>query len=243
MGPEEVRTAKGGKKLTMCSAYDGLTARWVAGAGISLILVGRAPLETGEADPGAAVARARAVARQAGDALVVAPLPRGAQAPQEVLGAAERLIHQGGAGAVALFGGGGEIVGLGEAHHIPFAGYLAGAELGEKQAMDAARAHEAAGAFALILELFPASLASAVTEAVGIPTLGLGSGPSCDGQVQLIEELLGLLPVAPRRAKVYARLGNVAGVSLERFRQEVEMGHFPSPKQTFDAGRGDAGAP
>ena len=97
-----------------------------------------------------------------------------------------------------------------------------------------ARALEAAGAFAIVLEAVPAKLAKTITQALSIPTIGIGAGPSCDGQVLVLYDLLGLFDqFAPKFVKPYAHLKADALQALRRYREEVEQGKFPTDSESY----------
>jgi 3-methyl-2-oxobutanoate hydroxymethyltransferase len=97
-----------------------------------------------------------------------------------------------------------------------------------------ARALEAAGAFSLVLEAMPADLAKAITQAVSIPTIGIGAGPDCDGQVLVLYDLLGLFDdFTPKFVKPYAHLKADALQALRRFKEEVECQKFPSDLESY----------
>jgi 3-methyl-2-oxobutanoate hydroxymethyltransferase len=98
-----------------------------------------------------------------------------------------------------------------------------------------AKAAEEAGAFSILLECIPAELAAEITAAVGIPTIGIGAGPGCDGQILVVNDLLGLTPGRlPRHAKAYADLRGVISEAVGRYRDEVRGGVFPGAEQSFD---------
>jgi 3-methyl-2-oxobutanoate hydroxymethyltransferase len=102
------------------------------------------------------------------------------------------------------------------------------------QLMEDAQSLEAAGAFAIVLEAIPASLAKRITEAVSIPTIGIGAGPHCDGQVLVLYDLLGLFDeFMPRFVKPYAHLKADALQALRRYKEEVEQGKFPSESESY----------
>jgi 3-methyl-2-oxobutanoate hydroxymethyltransferase len=102
------------------------------------------------------------------------------------------------------------------------------------QLMEDAKSLEAAGAFAIVLEAIPASLAKRITEAVSIPTIGIGAGPHCDGQVLVLYDLLGLFDeFMPRFVKPYAHLKADALQALRRYKEEVEQGKFPSESESY----------
>lgn len=97
-----------------------------------------------------------------------------------------------------------------------------------------AQALEAAGAFAVVLEAIPADLAKSVTESITIPTIGIGAGPHCDGQVLVIYDLLGLFDdFVPKFVKPYAQLKGDALQALRRYKDEVEQGKFPSDSESY----------
>jgi 3-methyl-2-oxobutanoate hydroxymethyltransferase len=97
-----------------------------------------------------------------------------------------------------------------------------------------ARAAEEAGAFALVIESVPPAIANEVTKAVGIPTIGIGAGAGCDGQVLVFHDLLGLYPdFRPRFAKAFAELGSLATIAVESYCREVREGTFPGPEHIF----------
>ena len=98
----------------------------------------------------------------------------------------------------------------------------------EEQLLADAQAVQQAGAFAIVLECIPAELADRITAAVSIPTIGIGAGAGCDGQILVLHDLLGLTPgPLPRHAKAYADLGDVISQAVARYRDEVRQGVFP----------------
>ena len=96
-----------------------------------------------------------------------------------------------------------------------------------------ARGIEAAGAFAVVLECVPASLGRRVTENIHIPTIGIGSGPDCSGQVQVLYDTLGISARTPKHAKRFAELGDAMRGALAAYAAEVKAGTFPAPENTF----------
>ena len=104
-----------------------------------------------------------------------------------------------------------------------------------EQLLADAKAAERAGAFSMVLECIPAEMANEITAAVGIPTIGIGAGGGCDGQVLVINDLLGLTAGRlPKHVKAYADLKNLIGEAAGQYRDEVRDGTFPGPQQTFD---------
>ena len=103
------------------------------------------------------------------------------------------------------------------------------------QLLSDARAVEQAGAFSVVLECIPAEIANEITAAVSIPTIGIGAGPGCDGQILVLNDLLGLTPDrVPRHTKEFANLKETIAAAVTCYRDEVRHGTFPGPKQCFD---------
>jgi len=196
----------------------------------------------------------RAVTRVVERAFVVADMPFGSYQPgeDEALRNAIRLVKEAGAGAVKLEGAGrtltriGSIVDAG----IPVMGHVGltpqSAALGEgykargrtaaeaRRILDEARALERAGCFAIVLEAIPPAVAAHITEALKVPTIGIGAGPSCDGQVLVWHDLLGLTPGhVPRFVKPYADLKTTIASALEAYVADVRSGSFPGVEHTY----------
>ena len=256
-----IKAAKGREKIVCLTAYDYATARLVDEVGLPLILVGDS---LGMTVLGYAhtlpvtmfdmLHHTAAVARGVQNALVVADMPfmsYQVSVPQ-ALANAGRLLKVG-AKAVKIEGGELRVptVCALVANGIPVLGHI-GLEPQSVQTMggykvqgrtpDAAavllrdaRALEAAGVFALVLEGIPAELAGRITASVGVPTIGIGAGPQCDGQILVLHDLLGLIPGArqPRFVKRYAELGAAAKVAIADYKQDVEQGRFPGPEQCY----------
>ncbi len=103
--------------------------------------------------------------------------------------------------------------------------------------LEDARALEDAGVFAIVLEGVPAALAARVTEAVGVPTIGIGAGPACDGQVLVFHDLLGITPdPVPRFVRRYEELGRRVEEAIRHFAEDVRTGEFPSDRESYGAG-------
>lgn len=252
-----------GRRFAMITAYDYPTARLVEQAGISVILVGDSlgsvvlgydstiPVTMDDI-----VYHTRAVVRATQKAIVVADMPfMSYQAdPNEAMRNAGRLLKEGGATAVKLEGGS-QIAPL--VHRmveagIPVMGHLGltpqsvnqfgGHKVQGKTPAAAARliadarALEEAGAFAIVLETIPAPLARMVTERIAIPTIGIGAGPHCDAQVQVLHDMLGLYDdLRPlRHAKRYALLGETIRQAVRAYIGEVQTGAFPTAEHSFD---------
>jgi 3-methyl-2-oxobutanoate hydroxymethyltransferase len=248
-----------GEKWPMLTAYDALTARVFDEAGIPVLLVGDSagmvvfghdstiPVTVDEM-----LALTAAVVRGTRRAMVVADLPFGSYqvSPADALAAATRFLKEAGAHAVKLEGGQRvarqveELVAAG----IPVMAHLGltpqsvnvlggyrvqgRGEAGDRLLHDA-KVLEAAGAFSVVLECVPADLAARITEAVNIPTIGIGAGADCDAQVLVWQDMAGL---SPRTAKFVKRYADVAGVldqAARSFAQEVMAGQFPAQEHTY----------
>jgi len=245
----------------MVTAYDYPTARYADQAGVDAILVGDS---LGMAVLGYSTTvpvtmedilhHVRAVTRAQPKALVIADLPfLSYQAgDDEAVRNAGRLLKEGGATAVKLEGGGrmAPLVRRLSDVGIPVMGHLGltpqaihrlgGWKVQAREADQArellsdARALEDAGAFGIVLELTPAEVARAVTEALQIPTIGIGAGPHCDGQVQVFHDLVGLLDwFVAKHTKQYANLAGVIRDALAAYAEEVRSGAFPADENTF----------
>ncbi|MXX99508.1 MAG: 3-methyl-2-oxobutanoate hydroxymethyltransferase [Chloroflexi bacterium] len=246
--------------IACVTAYDHATARLVDEAQIPVILVGDT---LGEVVLGLdstipvtlddIVHHTKAVVRGARRSLIVADMPFMTYQTDtaDALRNASRLLQEGGAQAIKLEGG--EVVadsirrltecgipvmahiGLQpqSVHHL--GGYRARGRTADeaRQLLADALAVQAAGAFAVVLELIPGAIAAAITKRLEIPTIGIGAGPGCDGQIQVISDILGLGPRLPRHSKQYASLnGEIAG-ALASYAAEVAGGGFPSSEHTL----------
>ncbi len=248
------------KKLVVVTAYDALFAGIVEQAGIRVILVGDSlgVVVQGKANTLSVTMEdmlyhTKLVAGAAPRALVISDMPFMSYqvSTEDAVRNAGRLI-QAGAAAVKLEGGavmadrvkamtslGIPVVGhLGMTPQSVHAlgGYKVQGKVEDQVAklLDDARALEAAGAFALVLEAIPAELARRVTQALSISTIGIGAGPHCDGQVLVLYDLLGLFDTfVPKFVKTYAHLKTDAIQALSRYKDEVEQGRFPSESESY----------
>lgn len=251
-----------GEKITMLTAYDCPTARILDGCGIEVLLIGDS---VGNAMMGLEntlpvtveemIYHTRAVVRGRKRALVVADMPFMSyqvsveQAKRE----AGRMIKEGGAEAVKLEGG--EVmedvikaicdidipvmghIGLTPQSVHRMGGYrVQGREERQRKKLLAdARAVERAGAFCLVLEAIPARLAAEITQTVRIPTIGIGAGVNCDGQVLVIHDLLGIAGAfRPKFVKQYANLEAVITKAVTAYLSEVKKKRFPSAQHSFE---------
>lgn len=248
-----------GEKISYVTAYDFAQASLVEKAGIEMILVGDSmsmtmlgnestvPLTTD-----AMVHHIKAVVKGAPTPMIVGDLVFGSynESPEQAIQSANRLVKEGGCDVVKLEGCMPETVeklvkaGFGVQGHIGLtpqtAGLLGGFKLQGKSAeaarrlIDEAKALEQAGAFSLVVECVPEELGKAVTEAVNIPTLGIGAGRYCDGQVLVFHDLLGLFDrFRPKFVKTYANIGEQIVNALWDYKQEVKEVKFPSDEYVF----------
>ncbi len=258
--PEFLRQKSQGKKLVVVTAYDALFTRIVEQAGIEAILVGDSLGVVVQGKPNTlsvtmeeSIYHTGLVAGAREHALVIADMPFMSYqvSVEDAVRNAGRLI-QAGAGAVKLEGGISMIdrvgaltrVGIPVMGHIgmtpqsvnQYGGYkVQGRKEEQAETLLAdARALEGAGAFSLVLEAIPAQLAKGITEAVSIPTIGIGAGPDCDGQVLVLYDLLGLFDeFSPKFVKPYAHLKADALQALRRFKEEVECQKFPTDLESY----------
>lgn len=249
-----------GKKLILVTAYDALFTKIVEQAGIDTILVGDSLGVVVQGKPDTLsvtmddmLYHVRLVSGAAQRALVIADMPFLSYqvSVEEAVRNAGRLL-QAGAAAVKLEGGAAVVdrVQAMTRFGIPVMGHLGmtpqsvhqyggykvqGRESSQADRLMAdARALEAAGAFALVLEAIPADLAGTVTGSLAIPTIGIGAGAQCDGQILVLHDLLGLFDdFAPKFLKPYAHLKADALQALRRYREEVEQGKFPSDSESY----------
>lgn len=251
-----------GEKITMIAAYDYLTARMIDEAGIDVILVGDSlanvilgyentlPVSMEEM-----LHHTRAVARGTKRALVVGDMPfMSYQASvEDAVRNAGRLVKEGGAEAVKVEGGRSVLdkvkaiveAGIPVMGHLgltpqwihQFGGYKVQGKTAAaaKEMLRDALELERAGVFSLVLECIPWQLAKLITSRVHTPTIGIGAGPHCDGQVLVLHDLLGLsLQRVPKFVKQYAKLGDAIVKALMDFRSEVKDGRFPTLQHCYE---------
>jgi 3-methyl-2-oxobutanoate hydroxymethyltransferase len=247
-----------GRRFTMLTAYDFPTAQILDRAGVPILLVGDSvgnnvlgyddtlPVTMDEM-----LHHTRAVARGAERAMVVGDLPFLSYqvSLQEGVRNAGRLVKDGGAHAVKLEGPHLELVhrlveiGIPVMAHVgltpqsvhAMGGYrVQGRGEAAHRVAEQAEQLEKAGAFAIVLEAMPADLAGEITRSVQVPTIGIGAGPSCDAQVLVINDLLGLNDRVPRLSKKYADLREVISEAVLRFMREVDDGSFPDAEHSYE---------
>ncbi|MGB6162755.1 MAG: 3-methyl-2-oxobutanoate hydroxymethyltransferase [Pseudonocardiaceae bacterium] len=251
-----------GEKWAMLTAYDYSTATLLDAAGIPVLLVGDSaanviygydttlPVTVEELVP-----LVRGVVRGARRALVVADLPFGSyqSSPAQALETAVRFLKEAGAHAVKLEGGHRMVpqiealvaagvpvmahLGLTPQSVHAMGGYqVQGRGESGERLLDDAKALEAAGVFAIVLEVVPAELAARVTAVTSVPTIGIGAGPACDAQVLVWQDMAGFHPdtsAVPRFVKAYAKLGDGLREAASHFAGEVRSGAYPGPEHAY----------
>lgn len=258
--PEFQQHKRERKKLVVVTAYDALFARLVEQAGIGTVLVGdslgvvvQGKRNTLAVTMDEMLYHTRLVAGAVKQAIVIGDLPFMSYqvSVEEAVRNAGRFL-QAGATAVKLEGGAVMadrvqamtrvgIPVMGHVGMIPqsvhaLGGYKVQAKAQDQATMllEDAKALEAAGACAVVLEAIPAHVAQTITQSVSIPTIGIGAGPHCDGQVLVLYDLLGLFDeFVPKFVKPYAHLKTDALQALQRYKEEVEQGKFPSESESY----------
>lgn len=249
------------QKITMLTAYDYSMAKMVDEAGIDAILIGDSlgmvfqgndstlPVTVDDI-----IYHTKAVVRGASRALIVSDMPFMSYhiSKEDAVHNAGRIVKEGGAHAVKLEGGAkyahiieaivdAQIPVMGHIGLTPqsvnaFGGFKVQGkdEAAAKQIIEDAKAIEKAGVFAITLEGIPAKLAKLVTESVSVPTIGIGAGKDCDGQVLVINDMLGMFSdFVPKFVKQYAKLNGDINNALKEYIREVDTGEFPTQAHTF----------
>jgi 3-methyl-2-oxobutanoate hydroxymethyltransferase len=245
-----IKRRKGKAPFPVATAYDAPFGQFVEAAGIDVILVGdsvgNVVLGFDETTPvtmDQMVHHTQAVARGTARVHIIADMPFGSYqvSNEEALRSAIRLIKDGGACSVKLEGGVYEAErvraiarsGIPVVGHIGVTPQTAGLGPGFKmrthrdRLLDDARAIEAAGAYAIVLEVVDHELSREITELLSIPTIGIGSGPHCDSQVLVLHDILGMYSHSPRFAKRYAEVGQIVTDALKDYAREVRDKAFP----------------
>jgi 3-methyl-2-oxobutanoate hydroxymethyltransferase len=250
-----------GEPIVMVTAYDYPSGRIADAAGIDVVLVGDSAAMTVLGNDSTVPATmeemlmlTRAAARGAERPLVVAAMPFGSfqVSDEEAVRNGIRFVKEAGADAVKLEGAGPTLsralalvgagipvmghVGLTPQSATMLGGFRAQGRTAEKARalLQDARALEVAGCFTIVLEAVPAQVAARITESLTVPTIGIGSGRGCDGQVLVFHDLLGLYDgKAPRFVKRYADLADETRAALERYAADVRSGAFPGDEHTY----------
>jgi 3-methyl-2-oxobutanoate hydroxymethyltransferase len=259
--PELASMKADGRKIVMVTAYDAPSARLASQAGVDLILVGDSAAMTvlghestvpATMDEMVMLARAARRATNRGLFLVDMPLGSFQVSDEEAVRNAVRLVKESGADGVKLEGGGSSVararaivaagipvmghLGLTPQSTTMLGGYKAQGRTAAKarQLFADAQALQAAGCFAIVLEAVPARVAGRISQGLRIPTIGIGAGPSCDGQVLVWHDLLGINEgPMPRFVKQYGHVAEVIRRALETYASEVRSGVFPGEEHGY----------
>jgi 3-methyl-2-oxobutanoate hydroxymethyltransferase len=255
--PDFVAAKARGVRLTMLTAYDYTMARLLDAAGVDGLLVGDSLGMVVQGNETSltvtleeVIYHTRLVARGIRRSLLVADLPfmTFQVSPQQALENAGRLVKEGGAHAVKLEGGVRSAAAIAAitAADIPVMGHVGmtpqsvrrfggfRVQRDEERLLEDALATEQAGAFALVVECVPSPLAQKITDSLKIPTIGIGAGAGCDGQILVTHDMLGLFDdLRPRFVKQYADVGATIRRAVEGYCREVREGAFPAPEHGF----------
>jgi 3-methyl-2-oxobutanoate hydroxymethyltransferase len=255
--PDFLAAKASGRRLTMLTAYDATMARLLDAAGVDSLLVGDSLGMVVQGQPNSLavtldemIYHTRLVVRGASRALVLADMPFMSfqVSPQQALENAGQLVKEAGAHAVKLEGGIRTAAAIAAitAADIPVVGHIGltpqsvrrlggfRVQRDEKKLLDDALAVEQAGAFAVVVECVPAEVALKLTATLKVPTIGIGAGAGCDGQVLVSHDMLGLFQdLQPRFVKQYADLGRDVVRAVEDYCREVREGTFPSSEHEF----------
>jgi 3-methyl-2-oxobutanoate hydroxymethyltransferase len=259
--PDIKARKEGGKPITMLTAYDYPMALLIDQGGIDIILVGDSlgmvvlgyP-DTVSVTMNEMIHHTKAVSRVVKNALVIADMPFGSYnvSVKKAISNSNRMMKEGRADGIKLEGGKnmarvvGAIVNAG----IPVQGHigltpqtasaLGGFKVQGKSAeaarilLEDAKALEAAGCFSVVLEAIPSPIAQLITESISIPTIGIGAGLECDGQVLVIHDVVGLFDrFTPKFVKQYAKISHIIAKAIEEYRIEVTEKKFPEEKHIF----------
>lgn len=255
--PDFIAAKARGHRLTMLTAYDYTMARLLDDAGVDSLLVGDSlgMVVQGQPDSLAVtldemIYHTRLVARGVRRSLLVADLPFMSYqiSPQQALESAGRLLKEGGAHAVKLEGGvrAAAAIAAITAADIPLMGHIGltpqsvrrlggfKVQRDAERLLEDALAVEAAGAFAVVVECVPTELAARITATLKIPTIGIGAGSACDGQILVTPDVLGMFDeIRPRFVKHFAEMGQSVRKAVENYCREVRDGVFPGPEHSF----------
>ncbi len=248
-----------GGRLVMVTAYDFPQGRAADAAGVDIVLVGDslAMVVLGHPDTLSVtldemIHHTRAVRRGVKHALLVADMPYGSfhLGTDQAVANAIRFVKEAGAQAVKIEGARPALIAALTAAEVPVMAHLGLTpqsvhrlggfkvqgrdEAARNFILEAAEEAEAAGAFSLVLECVPSALAAEVTRRLTIPTIGIGAGAECTGQVLVYHDLLGMEErIAPRFVRRYAELGMLSREAIARFAEDVREGRFPAPEESY----------
>ncbi|WP_370211705.1 3-methyl-2-oxobutanoate hydroxymethyltransferase [Roseovarius sp.] len=259
--PDDIRAMKGGTPIVSLTAYTTPMAKMMDAhcdfvlVGDSLGMVVHGLPSTLGVTMEMMILHGQAVARGLSRAMMVIDMPFGSyeESPEQAFGNAARLMAETGAGAVKLEGGThmAETIAFLVARGVPvmahvgltpqsintLGGYkVQGRDAGAEKLLADARAVAEAGAFAVVLEKVPAVMADRITEEVAIPTIGIGASAGCDGQILVVDDMLGLFTAfKPKFVKRYADLGTQGEAAIASYADEVRARQFPADEHTFAA--------
>ena len=258
--PELGRMKAAGEKIAMVTAYDWTFARLLDEAGVEMLLVGdslgmvvQGNTTTIPVTLDQMVYHTQMVSRGARRALVVGDLPFGSYqaSPTQAVESSIRLVKEGGAAAVKLEGGVrmAETVAFLSERGVPVMGHIGLTPqsintLGSFRAqgrdegswdpiLNDAKAISDAGAFSVVIEAVAEPLARKITETIAIPTIGIGASAACDGQVLVLEDMLGLSPRTPKFVRRYGNLGPAIEAAIEGYASDVRSRAFPGPEHVY----------
>jgi 3-methyl-2-oxobutanoate hydroxymethyltransferase len=255
--PDFLSARSRGTRLAVLTAYDYTFARLLDEAGVDAILVGDSLGMVVQGHPNALpvtldemIYHTRCVARGTSRAMIITDMPfmTFQLGPSQALESAGRLVKEGGTHAVKLEGGertADAIAAIVRAD-IPVVGHVGltpqsihrfggfKVQRQEQQLLADAKAVEQAGAFAVVVECVPSEVAAKITASLSIPTIGIGAGPHCDGQVLVIQDMLGMYPdLRPKFVKRYAEAGAQIRQAVESYCRDVREGKFPDGTHSF----------
>jgi 3-methyl-2-oxobutanoate hydroxymethyltransferase len=251
-----------GDHLVMVTAYDFPQGKTADAAGVDIVLVGDslAMVVLGHPDTLSVtmdemIHHTKAVRRGVKRALLIADMPYGSfhLGPDAAVANAIRFVKEAGAQGVKIEGHRPEMVAALADAEVPVMAHLGltpqsvhrlggfkvqgRGDAAREHILQAAEAAEAAGAFSLVLECVPTDLAAEVTARLSIPTIGIGAGVGCTGQVLVYHDLLGMEErIAPRFVRRYAEVGKLSRESIERYADDVRAGRFPAPEEGYGGG-------
>lgn len=263
------RKKEKGKKIVMLTAYDAPTAKILSDSGVDAILVGDSvgnsllgyestvPVTLDDV-----IHHTAAVSRAKPQSLVIGDMPFMSYkvSIEQALENCGRMLQEGGAEAVKLEGGSSIAatvkavveagipvmahIGLTPQSIYELGGYRVQGRTAEaaEELVEHAKKLEEAGAFSLVIELVPSDTAKVITDAIDIPTIGIGAGPHCDGQVLVIYDMLGLFEeFKPKFVKKYANIRKLIVDAVEEYSREVREGKFPDPEHSFEMSEEESG--
>jgi 3-methyl-2-oxobutanoate hydroxymethyltransferase len=248
-----------GEPIAMLTAYDTPTAKILDEAGLPVILVGDSLgmvvlgyENTTLVTMDEMIHHTKAVARGAKRAMIVGDMPfLSTTSVERAIENAGHFIQEGGAQAIKIEGGERMVetvrrvveagipvmghIGLTPQQVLNLGGYKVQGRSGEsaEQILKEALMLEEAGAFAFVLECVPAPLAKLITKSLAVPTIGIGAGPDCDGQVQVIHDILGLSDFFPKHVKLYAKLAETIRQAVQSYQEDIKAGRFPTEAHSF----------